>query len=327
MERNQIRLDGHYEYRLKGSKEVMTIKTVSIIGLGALGILFGNQLAKKMQTDDLKIIADQDRIERYKNDQVYCNGEPCHFQYVPPEEVCEPADLLIFAVKLNGLNDAIQAVKHHVGEHTIILSLLNGITSETIIGEAYGMDKVLYCVAQGMDAVKVGNKLTYDHMGMLCFGEREPGLISQKVKMVGEFFEKMDVPYEVDPNMVRRQWGKFMLNVGVNQTVAVYKSNYGEVQKAGQARDMMISAMREVIALSEKEGVHLTEEDLHYWLNVLSTLSPEGKPSMAQDVEARRFSEVELFAGTVVNLADKFGVAVPTNKELYNRIKLIESEY
>ncbi|MFJ7724971.1 ketopantoate reductase family protein [Neobacillus sp. NPDC097160] len=305
----------------------MAIKTVSIIGLGALGILFGNQLSKKMQIEDLRIIADKDRIKRYEEDEIYCNGERCHFHYVTPEEVCEPADLLIFAVKFNGLNDAIQAVRHHVGEHTIILSLLNGITSEAIIGDTYGMDKVLYCVAQGMDAVKVGNKLTYDHMGMLCFGERESGYVSQKVKMLAAFFEKMDVPYEADSNMVRRQWGKFMLNVGVNQTVAVNKSNYGEVQKSGKARETMILAMREVIALSEKEGVCLTEEDLNYWLKVLSTLSPEGKPSMAQDVDARRLSEVELFAGTVVSLGEKYGIPTPTNKELYSEIKLLEGQY
>ncbi|MFZ7943437.1 ketopantoate reductase family protein [Neobacillus sp. 19] len=305
----------------------MTIKKVSIIGLGALGILFGNYLSKRMPKEDLRIIADKDRIKRYEADNVYCNGEPCHFHYVTPEEGCEPADLLIFAVKFNGLEDAIQAVKHHVDENTIILSLLNGISSETIIGETYGMGKVLYSVAQGMDAVKVENKLTYDHMGMICFGEREPGFNSQKVKTVASFFEKMDVPFEVDPNMYRRQWGKFMLNVGVNQTVAVHKSNYGEVQREGQARDRMISAMREVMALSEKEGVCLTEEDLQYWLQVLGTLSPEGKPSMAQDVEARRFSEVELFAGTVVKLGEKHVVPTPTNNELYRRITSMESQY
>lgn len=303
------------------------IKKVSIIGLGALGILFGHHLSKKMPKEDLRIIADKDRIERYERNHIYSNDECCSFQYITPEELCEPADLLIFTVKFNGLKDALQAVKNHVGKNTIILSALNGVTSEAIIGEMYGMEKVLYCVAQGMDAVKVGNKLTYEHMGILCFGEREPGLISEKVKRVVEFFEKMDVPYEVDTNMYKRQWGKFMLNVGVNQTVAVYKSNYGEVQREGQARDMMISAMREVINLSEKEGVNLTEEDLHYWLSVLGTLSPEGKPSMAQDIEAKRFSEVELFAGTVLELGKKYGVPTPVNQELYDRIQSIESEY
>ena len=305
----------------------MTIKKVSIIGLGALGILFGHHLSKKMPKEDLRIIADQERIKKYETDNVYCNGERCQFHYVTPEEFCEPADLLIFTVKFSGLKNAIQAVKHHVGENTIILSALNGITSEAIIGETYGMEKVLYSVAQGMDAVKVGNELTYDHMGMLCFGDRESGLLSDKVKSVAAFFDKVGFPYEIDLHMDKRQWGKFMLNVGVNQTVAVYKSNYGEIQKEGPARDTMISAMREVITLSEKEGVHLTEDDLNYWLHVLGTLSPEGKPSMAQDIEANRHSEVELFAGTVLELGKKYGVPTPVNKELYDKIQTIESQF
>ena len=305
----------------------MTIQKVSIIGMGALGILFGNHLSKKMPRENLRIIADSERISRYKTDKLYCNGEQCEFHYVSPEEDCMPADLLIFAVKFNGLEDAIQAAEKHVGEQTIILSLLNGITSEQIIGERFGIEKVLYCVAQGMDAVKTGNKLTYDNMGMLCFGDRSPGTISPKAEAVSRFFDRMELPYKLDINMEKRQWGKFMLNVGVNQTVAVHKSNYGGVQKAGEMREKMIAAMREVIALSKKTGADLSEEDLQYWLKVLGTLGPDKKPSMAQDVEAHRYSEVELFAGTVISLGKQYGVPTPVNQELYEGIKEIESQY
>jgi 2-dehydropantoate 2-reductase len=145
--------------------------------------------------------------------------------------------------------------------------------------------------------------------------------------MVEDFFKKIQVPYEVEIDMYKRLWGKFMLNVGVNQTVAVYESNYEEIQKEGKARDTMISAMREVIALSEKEGINLTEGDLNYWLDVLGTLNPKGKPSMRQDLESERYSEVELFAGTVLELGSKKNIATPVNKKLYDRIKLIESNY
>lgn len=305
----------------------MEIKTVSIIGLGALGIMFANHLSKRMAFDDLRIIADKDRIERYRTNHVYSNGELCNFNYMTPEEICKPADLIIFTTKYQGLRDAVKAVKNQVGENTIILSALNGISSEGIIGEAYGMDKVLYCVAQGMDAVKVGNRLTYSQMGMLCFGEREPGVISPKVKAVADFFRKTDFPHEVETNMYRRLWGKFMFNVGLNQTVAVYEGNYGDVQREGPARDTMIAAMREVILLSEKEGINLTEADLSYWLNVLATLTPESKPSMRQDLEAKRYSEVDLFSGTVLELGKKHGVPTPVNQMLYDRIKSIESGY
>ncbi|MBD3108819.1 ketopantoate reductase family protein [Bacillus sp. AGMB 02131] len=305
----------------------MTIQKVSIIGMGALGILFGNHLSKKMPKENLRIIADSERISRYKTDKLYCNGEQCEFHYVSPEEDCMAADLLIFAVKFNGLEDAIKAAQKHVGEQTIILSLLNGITSEQIIGERFGIEKVLYCVAQGMDAVKTGNQLTYDNMGMICFGDRLPGTISPKAEAVSQFFDRMELPYELDINMEKRQWGKFMLNVGVNQTVAVYKSNYGGVQKAGEMREKMIAAMREVIALSKKAGADLSEEDLQYWLKVLGTLGPDKKPSMAQDVEAHRYSEVELFAGTVTSLGKRYEVPTPVNQELYEWIKEIESKY
>jgi 2-dehydropantoate 2-reductase len=305
----------------------MEIKKVSIIGLGALGILFGNHFAKRIPKEDVRIIADSERIEKYKKEHVYCNGEPCNFHYVTPEKPCEPADLLIFTVKYEGLHDAIKAVHHHVGKDTIILSALNGITSEGIIGQAYGLDKILFSVAQGMDAVKVGNKLTYEHMGMICFGDQEPGIISDKVKSVAAFFDKIGFPYEVDTNMNKRLWGKFMLNVGVNQTVAVYKSNYGEIQRDGEARETMIAAMREVMTLSVYEGTNLTEADLNYWLSVLATLSPEGKPSMAQDLEARRYSEVGLFAGAVLEMGEKHQVPTPVNKKLFDTIKSIEGTY
>lgn len=302
----------------------MEIKTVAIIGLGALGTMFGHHLSQRMPKKDLRVIADKDRIARYKTQGIYSNGELCDFHYVTPEQKSNPADLIIFFVKYQGLEEAIQEVRNQVGADTIILSALNGITSESIIGGAYGIDRVLYCVAQGMDAVKVGNQLTYHHMGMLCFGDREPGIISPKAQAVADFFDSTGFPYEVETDMYKRLWGKFMLNVGVNQTVAVHGENYGDIQKEGHARDIMITAMREVIALSEREGIDLTEDDLTYWLHVLSTLSPEGKPSMRQDVEAGRPTEVELFAGTVLELGKKYGMATPVNQELYERIRKID---
>lgn len=305
----------------------MEIKTVSIIGLGALGILIGNHLSSRMPKENLRFIADEERIKKYKKDKVYCNGIPCDFHYVTPNEDCKPADLLIFAVKYSGLQDAIQAVSNQVGENTIILSVLNGITSETTIGQTYGMDKILYCVAQGMDAVKEDNQLNYHNMGILVLGDGEPGIKSDKTIRIEEFFKKMELPYEVDPNMKKRLFSKFMLNVGVNQTVAVYNGNYKTVQEEGAARDIMIAAMKEVMLISEKEGIYLTDKDIMYWLDVLSKLNPEGKPSMAQDLEAKRFSEVELFSGTVIEFGKKHGIPTPINEQLYDRIKNIESTY
>lgn len=305
----------------------MEIKTVAIMGLGALGTLFGHHLSKHMPGEDLRIIADEGRISRYLREGVFANGELCRFRYVTPGEKTPPADLILVAVKSPQLKEALAAIQNRVGDGTLILSLLNGITSEGVIANAYGMDKVVYCVAYGMDAVKEGGRLTYHHMGRLCIGPERGGPIPEKVARIARFFDAASLPYEVDGHMEKRMWGKFMLNVGVNQTVAVFGPDYGAVQREGEQRDIVTAAMREVIALSEAEGVGLVEADLHYWLGVLSTLNPGGKPSMRQDVEARRKTEVDLFAGAVLALAKKHGLDAPVNRMLYERILEIEAGY
>jgi len=305
----------------------MEIKTVSIVGLGALGVLFGNHLSKHMAKDSLRIVADKKRTEKYLRDSIFCNGERCEFNYTAPDASSGAADLLIIAVKAGDLDAAIEASKNQVGPDTVILSLLNGIISEEIIGSTFGAEKVLLSVAQGMDAVKVGNKLTYENMGMICFGPGGLKEQDEKVDAVRRFFENTSLPHEVASDMRKRLWGKFMLNVGVNQTVAVFECDYGGIQRRGAAQDTMIAAMEEVLLLSEKEGVPLTRSDLDYWLGVLNGLNPQGKPSMRQDLEAGRFSEVELFSGTVLALGRKHGLSFPVNQMLYDKIKAIESSF
>lgn len=308
--------------------EKKEIRTVALVGLGALGVMYGHHLSRVMPFERLRIIADRERIKKYETEKIYCNGEQCRFNYVSPEEDAgEPADLVIFAVKYPGLAEAIEAVRKQVEDNTVIISTLNGITSEEVIGRTYGMEKIVYCVAQGMDAVKEGNRMTYVNMGILCIGDLEPGSISPNVRRVADFFEQVKIPYEFDTDMRKRLWGKLMLNVGVNQTVAVYEGTYGTIQREGPARETMIAAMREVMALAPYEGVVLTEDDLRYWLALLGTLNPEGKPSMRQDLEAGRQSEVELFAGTIIARGKKYGVPTPVNQELYDRIKEIESHF
>ena len=305
----------------------MEIKKCSLIGLGALGVMFGSQLSQNMPEGDFRVIADQKRIDRYRRDGVYSNGARCDFTYVTPEQDVCAADLILIAVKFGDLAGALDAIQNHVRSDTVILSLLNGISSEEIIGDRYGRDKVLPCVAQGMDAMKAENLLTYQNMGMLVFGETKGLGQSEQVQRVDRFFEKTHLPHKVIEDIEKRMWGKFMLNVGLNQTTAVYGCTYSEVQKEGPLRAVMVSAMREVIELSQREGIFLTEDDLGYWLHILSTLNPGGKPSMAQDLEAKRRSEVELFSGTVIRLSRKHGIDCPVNRSLYEEIMKIESSF
>ena len=300
------------------------IKTVGLIGLGAVGALYARQLLASGA--DLRVIVDRDRKERYSREGIYVNDVRVDFPYVTPEEA-EPVDLLLIVTKEGGLRSAMETASGFVGENTLIVSLLNGVTSEGIVSERFGEKNVLYSVAQGMDAVKEGNRLTYVHPGRIVLGEREAGEISERVQMTADFLNSHGVVCTPVGDMVRRQWGKLMLNVGLNQACMVFECDYGGVQQPGKPREVMLGAMREAQKMAALEGYAISEEEFSEWVALLDSFSPNGKPSMRQDGEAHRKSEVELFAGTMVRLGKKHGTALPVNEWLYNRVKEIEAAY
>ena len=117
------------------------------------------------------------------------------------------------------------------------------------------------------------------------------------------------------------------MDVGVNQAVMVAEGTYATVQKPGPVRQMMKAAMAEVVALAQREGIRVTMEDLDDYVELIDSLNPGGMPSMRQDGLARRPSEVEFFAGTVIRRAEKAGLEVPVNRELYRRIKEMENSW
>jgi 2-dehydropantoate 2-reductase len=116
-----------------------------------------------------------------------------------------------------------------------------------------------------------------------------------------------------------------MVNVGANQTSAVLRANYGTLKTSPEARELMDSAMREVIAIARAMKVDLSEKDIEEWYKVLEPLNPEGKTSMFQDVEAGRKTEVEMFAGNVIELGKRCGVATPVNQRLFDELRRIEA--
>lgn len=303
------------------------IRHITIIGNGALGVMYAKYIMDHMP-EGMKVdfLADKERIVRYQKETITCNGAPCDFQYLNADEPQDPTDLLIFAVKSTGLKAAIETAKTVVGPETILLSVLNGISSEEVIAEVFGPDRIIPCMVVGMDAVKLGNKMTYTHIGKVTMG------IDRKDKQelldaITACFDRISLPYQIEQDIMTRIWAKWMLNVGINQVIMLYEGTYETVQHPGLARELVKSAMGEVLMLAKKAGIGLTQKDLDDYMDLTDTLDPKGMPSMRQDGLLKRPSEVEMFAGTVVRKARELGVEVPVNEMIYKRVKEIEEGY
>jgi 2-dehydropantoate 2-reductase len=302
-----------------------SIETISIIGAGALGAVYAAMLYE-MDPGCVAFVAGGERAQRLRREGVVVNGKSYHISVLDPEERSEPADLVIVAVKYQHLDEAIRDMKNRVGAQTLILSVMNGIESEERIGAVYGMDKVLYCVSVGIDALRDANRVIYTTQGKLFIGEADNSALTQRVRRIQALFDRAGIVYETPPDMIRILWWKFMINVGINQASAVLRAPYAVFQTAGEARELMGAAMREVVRLAGKAGVDLSEADISSFDPYLFRLNPQGKTSMLQDVEAGRKTEVEMFAGQVIELGRRYDIPTPVNQSLFAQIRKIESD-
>lgn len=300
------------------------IKNVAVVGAGALGAAYGGMLLDA-DRQGVAFVAAGGRLERLRREGLVVNGKKYEIPVLDPDDPSPPADLVLVAVKYHDLDDAIREMKGRVGKETIILSVMNGIDSEERIGAVYGMEHVLYAVSVGIDALRIGNRVTYTNQGKIYFGEATNPHISERVRKVQALFDKAGIVYETPADMLHVLWWKYMINVGINQASAVLRAPYGVFKTSKDARELMAAAMREVIALAEKLHIALSEQDMADFDPFLMRLSPQGKTSMLQDVEAGRKTEVEMLAGKVIDMGRRVGVPTPVNQMLYDQIKKIES--
>ncbi|HCS10023.1 MAG TPA: 2-dehydropantoate 2-reductase, partial [Clostridiales bacterium] len=106
----------------------MKIKRVALIGMGAVGTVYGNLLHNKYGSN-FTVISDESRKDKLKKNGFTLNGNTFHPNIYSNSDNNIEYDLIIFAVKNYQLAGAIEDVRSFVGENTILITFLNGVTA------------------------------------------------------------------------------------------------------------------------------------------------------------------------------------------------------
>ncbi|HKK91043.1 MAG TPA: ketopantoate reductase family protein [Desulfobacteraceae bacterium] len=299
------------------------IQNVVILGAGAMGAYFAGTFFNTPGFST-SLIARGERYEKLSARGLVINNCPLAIPVIHPDQATAPADLIIVALKNHHLEQALPDLKNLVNEATTVISVMNGLDSETDIGSVYGMDRMLYAVSVAIDAVRQGNRISYTRPGKHYFGQADNTRPDPRVLRVQRAFDRAGIVYETPGDMIRIMWWKFMINVGMNQASAVMRAPYGIFHASSHARDVMESLMDEVIAVAQAVPVDLTRRDIQEWYHFLNTLAPAGKTSMLQDIEANRKTEIEIFGDKVVDLGRRYGIPTPVNQAVSRIIRVLE---
>jgi len=300
------------------------MKNLLLIGLGAIGSMVASKFADHNVKID--ILLDENRYQLYKNKPVVINDCEYSFNYVTNSNYNKKCDLAIIATKYDDLPAAISELDGLLGDNCTIMSLLNGIDSEKIISEKFGEEKCVYAFITKTDATRIGRSTSFKADGHIYFGEKS-GEESQRTKTISDIFASVGMNHSIVNDILIKQWKKFMINIGMNQVSAILGATYGDFVNVPEVLDLTVKAMRESVSVANAMEIPIKESDIHKALAFLSSLSPDGKTSMHQDVDAKRKTEVNMLAGVLIELGKKYKVETPINNVFYLQIKAIEKMY
>jgi len=229
----------------------------------------------------------------------------------------EPADLVVFAVKLPDAESAARTtlppLVRSMRPGAVVLPLQNGVEVAELLAQAVGAAAVALGVAY--IATKIAAPGLIEHGGpmtRLRFGPLQP---AQQPALAA--FEAacrragIDVELLADPR--RAMWEKFILLVAMSSLTTLTRCPAGVVRSLPETRALLQQVMDEAAALARAEGVDLGAEFVARQMAFVDGLPPGMKASMLHDLEAGRPLELPWLAGAVARRSERLGLAAPAS--------------
>lgn len=300
----------------------MELKKIVIIGAGAVGCYMLWGLSNKADID-ISVIASGERKERIVREGLNINDRLYRPMVKTPAEAYG-ADLIIVAVKYNALQSAVKDIKEIVDDHTIVMSLMNGVDSEDIIAAEIGEAHIVPALIK-VASERKQNRICFDPettIGII-YGERD-GNSSERTTALGRLFEGTGLNYRETGVIVSEIWSKFRLNVGNNLPQAmlgVGVGAYGDSEHVAALRDGLV---KELTAIAEAKGIDMSLADSSSTRG--SKVTKRARYSTLQDLDAKRHTEIDMFSGAIIRMGKELGISTPYNEFTFHMLKALEEK-
>jgi 2-dehydropantoate 2-reductase len=156
------------------------------------------------------------------------------------------------------------------------------------------------------------------------------GTSFEYVEEVGRLLVDAGLKAEVLPDLRPAQWSKLIFNATVNGVAALtglpHDEHFAAEDELGDLGHLVHELVDEGKRVAAAAGVELHDDP--WEMNVLATKRGSAHyPSMLEDVEARRPTELELINGALVREAAERGVEAPLQTAVYRLVKAREASY
>jgi 2-dehydropantoate 2-reductase len=306
----------------------VVVTRVCIAGVGVIGSLFAAYLARVADVTALTRREEHARALNEEGLRVSGRGEFVSrvTAATTPDALPEP-ELVIVATK-GGDVDRIAAVLEGHWPDAIVMTVQNGIGADEIVA-SHGGWPLLASVTFMSGTRHSDTHVEYVLDTATWIGPARattPG----DGRRVAALIESSGLKAEAFDDVRPAQWSKLIFNATVNTVAALtglrHEASFAALDEPRDLGHLVRALMDEGKAVAAAAGVTLDEDP--WEMNVLATQrGHRHAPSMLEDVQAQRPTEVDMITGSLVREAHRLGVPVPLHETMYRLIKAKEASW
>jgi 2-dehydropantoate 2-reductase len=305
------------------------VTSVVIAGAGSIGSLLAGHLAQVADVTVLTRREEHAAALREQGLRVSGRGDFTAQLGATADPAALPpnAELAILACKGTDLEPLAARLEGTLAGATV-MTIQNGLGAEDVVA-AHG-DWPLLSSVTFMSGTRHGDAHVEYVLDTATWIGPYRGTTEADARRVAELVEAGGLKAEAFPDLRPAQWSKLIFNATVNGVAALtglpHDFHFAQTDEPSNLGILVRDLVDEGKAVASAAGVELHDDP--WSMNVLATERGHRHfPSMLEDVEARRPTELESINGALVREAWRLGIDVPLQVAVYRLVKAREAGY
>ncbi|QHJ69428.1 ketopantoate reductase family protein [Planococcus halotolerans] len=299
---------------------------ILIVGAGAIGGYFGGRLLEK--GEDVTFLVRDRRKEELETTGLKiesANGD-CILnpKLITKNSEPEAYDVVLLSTKSYQLAGAIEDVRSFVGDETMVLPLLNGISHIDQLVEAFGEQSVIggLCFVEATLGEN-GTIVQTSPLNQLVYGERS-GEQSDRIERLKQSFESTKAEFILSDNINQEMWHKYLFITTMSGITTLFEEPIGPIRELESGQRTITALLNELEEVMKKFGAPIEHGISNKLLEKINSLGEGMKSSMQRDAEKSQPIEADHLQGYLLERAKDLEVAVPVLETVYTKLKLYE---
>lgn len=299
---------------------------IVVVGAGAMGCYFGGMLIKAGHQVTF-VDVNPEQIATINQRGVILETDDGSYEMPAnatlAKDVSQSADLVVLFTKTMHTIGAMESIRHILQDETVVLSLQNGLGNAERIGQFVNPDRIVVgTTLVPADLKGAGHVASHGPSSSHIMDStlHNPAWLLD----LSEIFNDATLTTSIDPEIMTVIWSKVAFNAALNAICATTGSSTGGLILSPAFKELARNVVHETVTVGQANGVSLDES--YIWNNVEMAMRehPNHKPSMLQDIEAARATEIDAINGAIVAAAQSVGLNAPVNFTLTQLVKLTE---